>query len=160
VRLREDYEADRKALVECNRLDEGGDWVYRAAALGQYAEEVNDQRWRPWRSGSGRSTSGGRGELLRQMEPEPEARSDLGREPTRGSRAQAVADAGFSPHQDMQAMRAAVPAAVFERQVEARRRRPSPSLPRREAGGRGRDARLHRQRSGPSSTSRPAGRRR
>jgi hypothetical protein len=119
VRLREDYAADRKELAECNRLDRCGDWVDRAAALASYAEEVKDQTLKAMAQRIRARAIRRAGELLRQIEPQPGTRSDLGRAPTQGSRAQAASNAGFSPHQARQALRvAAVPAADFERQIE------------------------------------------
>jgi hypothetical protein len=122
MRLREDYEADRKELAECNRLDKCGDWVDRAAALASYAEEVKDQTLKAIAQRIRARAIRRAGELLRQIEPGQGGRPSQTREGEHpsSSRAQAAADAGFSLHQAKQALRvAAVPAADSERQVES-----------------------------------------
>jgi hypothetical protein len=122
VQLSEDYEADRKALAECNSVDECGAWVDRAAALASYAEEVGDQTLKAMAQRIRARAIRRAGELLRQIErPEQGGRPPKNGEGTHPvSRARAAADAGFSPHQAKQALRvAAVPAAEFEREVES-----------------------------------------
>jgi hypothetical protein len=121
VRLREDYEADRKELAECSRVDRCGDWVDRAAALASYAEEARDPTLKLMAQRIRLRAIRRAGELLRQIEPGQGARdgrSEAGAHaPLRGEVASA---AGFSDHQARQALRvAAVPAADFERQVES-----------------------------------------
>ena len=120
VRLREEYEADRKALAECNRVDECGDWVDRAAALACYAKEAKDQTLEAMAQRIRARAIRRAGELLRHIDHggRPPSETPAGAHPSL-SRAKAAADAGFSPHQAKQALRvAAVPGADFERQVE------------------------------------------
>ena len=62
------------------------------------------------------------GELLKQIEPQQGARSDItsGSRPPEVTRAAVAQQAGISPHQAKQAIRVAnVPAASFEQQVES-----------------------------------------
>lgn len=42
ARLPETYEAARKALAECSRIDECQDWADKAAALASYAKQADD----------------------------------------------------------------------------------------------------------------------
>lgn len=57
--------------------------------------------------------------MLKQVEPQRGARSDLGRAPTQ-SRGDFAREAGMSPHQQKQALRVAnVPVQDFEAQVES-----------------------------------------
>jgi hypothetical protein len=121
VRLREDYEADRKELAECDRVDKCGDWVDRAAAPASYAKEVKDQALETMAQRIRARALRRAGELLRQVGPGQGARDgkrEVGAHPP--SRDEVAKAAGFSGHRAKQALRvAAVPEPVFERQVDS-----------------------------------------
>ena len=120
ARLPASYEAAQVALAACQKVDECKDWADKAGALASYARQSQDDallrmavriRTRALRRA---------GELLAQIEAGQGAR-DGKREagdhlPLRSDSAR---DAGFSPHQQKQAVRiAAVPEDSFEAQVE------------------------------------------
>ena len=118
---RDDYEADRKELAECGRVDKCGDWVDRAAALASYAKEAKDQALEGMAQRIRARAIRRAGELLQQVGPGQGAR-DSKREAGAHSlsRGEVAKAAGFSDHQAKQALRvAAVPAADFELQVES-----------------------------------------
>src|SRR4051794_38678196 len=42
ARLPENYEAAKRAIAECERLDECNDWADKAAAIASYARQADD----------------------------------------------------------------------------------------------------------------------
>lgn len=109
------YEAAKSALAACSRIDECQQWADKAAAIASYARQAEDDELQKFALRIQARAIRRCGELLKQIEPAPGARSDLGRVPTRGS---AANGAGLSEHQRKTALRvAAIPASDFERQV-------------------------------------------
>lgn len=110
------YEAAQRALSECSRVDEVKDWADKAAALASYAKQAKDHTLLHLAQRIQARAVRRCGELLRQVDPLPGARTDLGTVPTRGS---AAADAGLSERQRKTALRIAnIPSDEFEASVE------------------------------------------
>jgi hypothetical protein len=115
ARLPATYEAAKKALAECTKIDECRDWADKAAAMASYARQASDHGLLNLAQRIQARATRRYGELLKQVERAPGARTDLGRAPTRGS---AAAAAGLSEHQAKQGLRvASIPEAEFERAV-------------------------------------------
>jgi hypothetical protein len=111
------YQAAQRALAECERVDECKNWADRAAALAAYARMAKNDNLRLLALRIQARAERRCGELLKQIQPAPGARTDLGTAPTRGDAADA---AGLSERQRKTALRIAnVPQAVFERAVES-----------------------------------------
>jgi len=111
------YEAAQKAIAECYRMDECKGWADKHAALASYARQANDDSLRVYAVRIQDRAVRRLGELAKQFEPNPGARTDLGPAPTRGSVAE---DAGISARQLKTAVRVAnVPESDFERQVQS-----------------------------------------
>ncbi|MGQ3297725.1 hypothetical protein [Reyranella sp.] len=118
------YEAAKAALANCVSIDECKDWADKAQALASYAKQANDDEMMRQSTRIRDRAIRRCGELLKQIEPQQGARSDLtsGGRPPEVTRNRAARDVGMSPHQAKQAIRVAnVPAADFERQVESPR---------------------------------------
>jgi hypothetical protein len=117
ARLPATYEAAKRALSECSRLDECQEWADKAEALASYAKQANDDQLRKMADRIQARAIRRCGELLKQVAPASGARTDLGRAPSRGS---AAAEAGLSEHQRKTALRvASVPEQSFEAQVDS-----------------------------------------
>jgi hypothetical protein len=133
------YEAARKALAECEAIDEVKDFSDKAAALAVYARQANDTSLHMMALRIKARAERRAGELLKQIPAGDiatrfQARAvesrPPGDDPNNGrasparpvTRTQAARDAGFTPYQQKTAMRVAnVPAESFERQVESER---------------------------------------
>ena len=116
------YEAAREALTTCQNVDECKDWADKAAALASYAKQSQDESLMVMAQRIKARAVRRAGELLAQIDGQGQ-RSDL--QPSVGDHTKltqddAARDAGFSKHQQVQAVRiAAVPKEDFEAQVEA-----------------------------------------
>src|SRR5262249_766269 len=111
------YEAARKALSECSRIDECKSWTDKATALASYARQAQDHSLLEYAQRIQARALRRCGELLHQVAPAPGARTDLGTVATRGS---AAADAGLSERQAKTALRVAqVPDDAFEAAVDS-----------------------------------------
>ena len=115
------YEAAREALTTCQNVDECKDWADKAAALASYAKQSQDESLMVMAQRIKARAVRRAGELLAQIEPGQGAR-DGKREAVDHPplRSDAAREAGFSEHQQKQAVRiASVPKEDFEAQVEA-----------------------------------------
>lgn len=129
------YEAARAALATLDSVDECKTWANKASALASYAKQAKDDSLRVMAVRIQARAERRAGELLKQIDPAPGARTDLGSVASRGSeapargqvgapvtRTQAATDAGLSDRQRKTALRiAAVPEAAFEAQIESPR---------------------------------------
>ena len=117
------YEAAKRALSECSEVDECKDWADKAAALASYARQAEDDQLERMAQRIRARAIRRAGEILKQVEPQSGARTDL--QPnvgtdTRLTRKDAASEAGMSPRQMNTALRVAnVPEADFEAQVES-----------------------------------------
>ena len=131
ARLPLNYDAARKAIQACAKVDECKDWADKAAALASYAKQADDdQLLKQCMRIKARATYRC-GELLEEIEagkggrPKTNAGADISLGPdvgadTRLTRKRAAEDAGMSPRQAVTAIRVAhVPPDSFERQVES-----------------------------------------
>ena len=116
------YEAAREALATCQNVDECKDWADKAAALASYAKQSQDDSLMVMAQRIKARAVRRAGELLAQIEPAktgPKPELSMGTH-TEPSRQDAAREAGFSKHQQVQAVRiASVPKETFEAQVEA-----------------------------------------
>lgn len=122
ARLPRAYEAAQTALAQCQDVDECKDWSDKAAALASYAKQAKDEGLERMAQRIRARAIRRAGELLAQIEPARGANQNIevGTRPNVSTRSDAARDVGFSSHQQKQAVRiAAVPAAEFEREVEA-----------------------------------------
>ena len=122
ARLPISYEAAQSALANCQQVDECKDWADKAAALASYAKQSQDESLLLMAQRIKARAVRRAGELLAQIEPARGANQNIqeGTRPNVDTRSDAARDAGFSSHQQKQAVRiAAVPARDFERQVES-----------------------------------------
>jgi hypothetical protein len=115
------YEAAREALATCQQVDECKDWADKAAALASYAKQSQDESLMIMAQRIKARAVRRAGELLVQIEPGQGARDGKREEVARlPLRSDAAREAGFSQHQQKQAVRiASVPKETFEAQVEA-----------------------------------------
>ena len=65
--LPERYEAAKRAVAECHRVDECKEWSDRAVALASYARQVRDHELVTWRSGSTGGRFGGVGSCFGRL---------------------------------------------------------------------------------------------
>jgi hypothetical protein len=111
------YEAAKRALAECQRIDECKDWADKAAALASYARQAQDRSLLDLAQRIQLRATRRYGELLKQV-PRGDEATRYGQEGAHQpviTRTQAAKDAGISPHQARQALRvASVPADEFE----------------------------------------------
>jgi hypothetical protein len=131
------HEAAQAALATLDSVDECKTWADKASALASYAKQAKDDSLRVIAVRIQARAERRAGELLKQIDPAPGARTDLGPMGSRGSemtsdgqagalppvtRTQAATDAGLSDRQRKTALRTAtVPAAAFDAQVESPR---------------------------------------
>ena len=97
--LPDSYEAAKVALAECARVDECQDWADRAAALASYARQSEDATLEAYAKRIRARAIRRAGELLKQVEPQAGARSDLGSWASIGSRKAIATEAGMSERQ-------------------------------------------------------------
>jgi hypothetical protein len=122
ARLPASYEAAKRALVQCEAADECKDWADRAAALASYARQAKDDELLHMARRIQARALRRAGELLEQIQSAQGARNDQlqdGSLPKLG-RTDAAREAGFSEHQQKQALRiAAIPENEFEELIES-----------------------------------------
>ncbi len=118
------YERAREALARCYELDEVKDWKDKAAAIASYAKQAEDYTLLDTAKRIMGRAVRRMGEILREVEPKPGARTD--KEPCAGNGTRSVSrksiaeEAGLSKRQKDDALRvAAIPEAKFERLIEA-----------------------------------------
>jgi hypothetical protein len=122
ARLPATYEAAQKAIEECERVDECKTWADKAAALASYARQAKNDNLRVMAVRIQDRAQRRCGELLKQIPRGDQATrfGQAGTHPPAGTRIQAAADAGLSPHQAKQSVRIAnIPAPEFEAAVES-----------------------------------------
>ena len=115
------YEAARKALSACSRVDECKDWADKAAALASYARQAEDRSLLDYAQRIQLRAVNRCGELLKQI-PRGDEATRYGQEGAHPpvTRTQAATDAGLSEHQRKSALRVAnVPRDEFEAAVES-----------------------------------------
>lgn len=131
ARLPAIYEAAKKQLAECARVDECKEWSDKAAALASYAKQVNDESLLTMARRIKLRAHDRMGELLKAIEtagrrtdkPVEGARqrsANWSLSDVQPTRTQAAREAGLSEHQQKTAMRInAVPREEFEAAVES-----------------------------------------
>jgi len=125
ARLPINYEAAKKALAICERIDECLEWADRAAALASYAKQSQDETLLNTSMRIRARATRRCGELLQQIEPMSPSTSGrlngkAGPVAAPPSRTSAARDAGMSDRQKKTALRVAtVPEAEFDRMVDA-----------------------------------------
>jgi hypothetical protein len=113
----------KKALAECEKIDECKDWADKAAALGSYARQSKDESLFKLATRIQARAIRRCGELLKEIEAKhtgrpPEIRDGNG--PNLETRKSAAEDAGLSERQQKTAVRVAnVPKEEFEAQIES-----------------------------------------
>lgn len=121
--LPQTYEAAKAALAKCQAMDECQSWADKAAALASYAKQAEDDAMLKMAARIKTRAARRAGELLKQIEPQQGARTDLKLsegDHTRFTREDAARQAGMSKHQQVQATRiASIPDEDFEEQVES-----------------------------------------
>lgn len=119
AKLPASYDAAKKALAECSRMDECQDWANKAEALASYAAQADDDQLRKMADRIQARAIRRAHELLKQF---PEGRGGdqkAGARPL-NTRRQAADNAGMSRHQYRTAMDVGyVSEAEFEEQVES-----------------------------------------
>lgn len=117
------YQAAKSALAECQAIDECKDWADKAAALASYARQSEDLELEKMAARIRARAMRRAGELLKQIEPQKGARTDL--QPTDGGdsklmRSEVAKRAGMSERQQVTAVRVAnIPERDFAAQVES-----------------------------------------
>lgn len=113
------YEAAKRELAECERVDECATWAKKAAALASYARQADDKTLEQTAVRIRARAIRRCGELLTEI---PAKAGKIAGEsyPHRSERAQAAKDAGLSSDQTKDALRIAkVPPDEFESAVES-----------------------------------------
>tara|TARA_R110002126_G_scaffold65428_2_gene166813 strand:- start:309 stop:974 length:666 start_codon:yes stop_codon:yes gene_type:complete len=117
------YIEAKKALVECQRIDECKEWADKAAAIASYAKQAQDQTLMDTATRIKARAIRRCGELLKQIEG---AKGGVTKKGTRGSapspvsRASAATAAGLSERQRKDALRvASLDASEFDAAVES-----------------------------------------
>jgi hypothetical protein len=114
------YEAAKRALAQCVDLDECKNWADKAQALASYARQANDDALLKMSMRVQARAIDQCGALLKEIDPQPGARTDLqpsGGAPTRFGEAK---KAGLSRDQAVTAIRVNnVPRDQFEEMVES-----------------------------------------
>jgi hypothetical protein len=119
AKLPVNYQAAKKALAQCVKIDECKDWMDKSAALASYAKQIDDKEMEKNARRIRARANDQCGKLLRKIKPQPGARTD---KPNRGTptRSKAASEAGLSKDQAATALRVnAVPSESFEAQVES-----------------------------------------
>lgn len=121
ARLPSSYHAAKGALRACVSVDECKDWADKASALASYAKQAGDTQLEDMAKRIRARAMRRAGELLKQIDGSG-TRTDLQPSvvaPTRLTQEMAARDAGFSKHQQVQAVRVAtIPEDAFEDMVE------------------------------------------
>jgi hypothetical protein len=120
------YEAAKKALAQCERIDECAEWANKAAALASYAKQADDSELENYARRIRLRAVRRCGELLRQFDARGGNRARRKTEApltfARPSRARVAQEAGLSEYKARAAASiAAIPEAEFEAAVESRR---------------------------------------
>jgi hypothetical protein len=122
ARLPATYEAARRAIAECDRIDECKTWSDKAAALAAYARQSKDDSLRVMAVRIQARALRRCGELLKQV-PRADVSTRYGQEgdhPPVVTRTGAARDAGLSEHQRKQALRvASISSEDFDYAVES-----------------------------------------
>lgn len=119
ARLPQTYENAKTALANCARIDECQDWADKAAALASYAKQAGDDEMMKMATRIRDRAIRRAGELLKQIEPQPGKRTDIGPSGGTPTRLDVAKGAGMSRDQMHTALRVAnVPQSDFDRQVE------------------------------------------
>jgi hypothetical protein len=118
------YQAAQQALTQCFKVDECKDWADKATALASYARQTEDRSLEDMAKRIKGRALRRCGELLKEIEPKPGARTDTpprGDAPPRSvTRKQAAEDAGLSRDQAKQAIQIAnIEPEQFELAIEA-----------------------------------------
>jgi hypothetical protein len=122
--LPENYRQAKRALAECERVDEARAWSDRAAAIASYARQAKDDELENHARRIRARAVRRMGELLLNYDARGGDRSKNATPPIFAppSRAQAAAAAGVSKHESIQATRiASLPSERFEAAIEARK---------------------------------------
>lgn len=115
AKLPELYEASRRALSTCARVDECKEWVDKAAALQSYARQSKDETLLRYANRIRARAVRRAGQLLEQVP----SHQDPKRRGVGVGRLAAARAAGMSRDQERQALRVArLPEAQFEREIE------------------------------------------
>jgi hypothetical protein len=120
ARLPATYEAARRAIAKCEKIDECQSWANKAEAMASYAKQSKDETLRQMADRIQARAIRRCGKLLKQVEPQQggDRRSKGGRPPV-DSRKAVAESAGLSDHQRKTALRlASIPEPAFNRQVE------------------------------------------
>jgi hypothetical protein len=121
ARLPERYENARKAIAECERVDECKDWADKAAAMAAYARMAKDDSLKVMAMRIQARALRRAGLLMQQIAPAHGANQNIqdGTVP-KVTRESAATEAGLSERQRKSALRIAnVPSDEFERSVES-----------------------------------------
>ena len=121
ARLPANYEAARKAIAECDSLDECKTWSDKAAAIASYAQQAKDDSLRAMALRIQHRAQRRCGELLKEIPPAHGATQNIkaGDYP-KVTRTLTATDAGLSEHQRKTALRiASVPDEEFTAAVES-----------------------------------------
>lgn len=121
AQLPQSYEAAKRALAECERIDECKGWSDKMAALASYARQVEDETLLKTAMRIHGRALRRVGELLKEFDGRPQNAVKQSRDtPTLISRREAAEQAGLSRDQQVAAVRIAnVPAKVFEAAIES-----------------------------------------
>jgi hypothetical protein len=112
------YMAAKRALAECDRVDQCKDWADKHAALASYAKQSKDDELFDLATRIRARASRRMSELLKEIEPQKGSRTDLGDSPPLSRKAAGDA-VGLSADQRKDAIRVAnVPEDEFEQLVE------------------------------------------
>lgn len=117
ARLPAVYEAARRALAECSRIDQCKQWADKAEALASYARQAADQELRRFADRIQARAIRRCGQLLKQIPPAHGANQNIGDSAVTKvqTRKDAAAEAGLSERQQVTAQRVAnVPEEEFE----------------------------------------------
>jgi hypothetical protein len=121
AKLPANYQAAKKAIAECARLDECKSWKDKAAALASYAKQADDKELENMSRRILARAYDRMKELLAAIPPKggKAAKGSVVNDTT-PSRTQIAREAGLSHRQQVTAMRVGnVPRALFEEQVES-----------------------------------------
>lgn len=121
ARLPQTYDAAKRALAECSRIDECQDWADKAEALASYARQARDNEMRRMADQIQARAVRRSGELLREIKPAVNQFVSAKRAAVGAvTRTQAAKNAGMSERQQITAIRVAkIPEKEFEELVES-----------------------------------------